>query len=309
MNFIKCPKCHFEQPADTYCAQCGVNMSRVQRTWKDHLKRPEALTILSLLALFVSIAAFMKYRQSVGGPRLKDRLGAEAQFDSLRKTRAQLEPLQESQKAPDQTLELASDLSAPSETLESEVSEAVETTDSKELVPQNRTADRIESVPVQSTLLTVWAEFQPLGLNEIGASQPGLYPIEKISDRMRELKGTYRILQSGTHAVDTIQTSVLIELLGRSKVRIDLEKIKQQGNQAATHNLEMTIYSAIGDGRTPMRELPVVTGRIDDSSGLVLVLPANLPASPTASAQPGPQSRPVLALILTKKQPTVADGP
>lgn len=61
---IKCPKCHFEQPEDIYCAQCGINMKT--------FVAPKASLLLGLLTnqvfhvglLFVGIIAFVLYDYS-----------------------------------------------------------------------------------------------------------------------------------------------------------------------------------------------------------------------------------------------------
>ena len=37
---IKCPKCNFEQPQDEFCAQCGVNMARLEASWIVYLRSP-----------------------------------------------------------------------------------------------------------------------------------------------------------------------------------------------------------------------------------------------------------------------------
>ncbi len=53
---VKCPKCGFDQPKDTYCAKCGIEMDSFKPTkpplWKNFIKSP----FFSLL-LFIALAA------------------------------------------------------------------------------------------------------------------------------------------------------------------------------------------------------------------------------------------------------------
>ncbi|MFZ4404306.1 MAG: hypothetical protein ACOYOK_09420 [Pseudobdellovibrionaceae bacterium] len=60
---MKCPKCHFDQPKDDYCAQCGLHVS----TFKVKKPSPFLLTLkspffqLSMMALIIAVLAPILY--------------------------------------------------------------------------------------------------------------------------------------------------------------------------------------------------------------------------------------------------------
>ena len=58
---IKCPKCQFEQPDDTYCAQCGVNMKTFVAPKRSLLHVFLNNQVLQIGVLFVGIVAFVIY--------------------------------------------------------------------------------------------------------------------------------------------------------------------------------------------------------------------------------------------------------
>ncbi len=56
---IKCPRCGFEQPVDTFCASCGVNM----QTYKSKLSGPKPM-IIGLVAAGIALVVFVAFKIS-----------------------------------------------------------------------------------------------------------------------------------------------------------------------------------------------------------------------------------------------------
>jgi hypothetical protein len=65
---IKCPKCQFSQPLDTYCANCGVNMETYRPEPKPFLKSLLTHWLFHLALIIVLIVGLVVYDRSEPNP-------------------------------------------------------------------------------------------------------------------------------------------------------------------------------------------------------------------------------------------------
>jgi hypothetical protein len=65
---IKCPKCQFEQPPDTYCANCGINMDTYRPEPKPFFKSLLTNSMFHLLLVIVAIVSLVLYDRGSDAP-------------------------------------------------------------------------------------------------------------------------------------------------------------------------------------------------------------------------------------------------
>jgi hypothetical protein len=65
---IKCPKCQFEQPSDTYCANCGINMDTYRPEPKPFFKSLLTNSMFHLLLVIVAIVSLVLYDRGSDAP-------------------------------------------------------------------------------------------------------------------------------------------------------------------------------------------------------------------------------------------------
>lgn len=74
---LDCPKCGFRQPADRYCANCGVDMSRVQKKQISLLRRilsHWSLQLICLSFLIGSLALFIRNRRTDDASKVQEKV-------------------------------------------------------------------------------------------------------------------------------------------------------------------------------------------------------------------------------------------
>lgn len=218
-HMIRCPKCHFEQPGDQYCAKCGIDMSRYHAPTPPLYARPLFFGVVSIAIFGGIIGAFIAKRNSAGEPgslqaKIKNRaLRIEAQkhqnYDSSPRRDEATTPAdaslaaQESDTLKTNSLVSAVEVSAPSD---ASVSQAVGDS-TRPLDEGNRAGSAASAKPTpqlnSATVSAAWAEASSEWLNALGAAADGSPTrIQNLETKLKEARGAYRIIVSQKLGLD-----------------------------------------------------------------------------------------------------------
>lgn len=305
-RMIGCPRCGFVQPADTYCASCGVDMTKVPRPKTPLLKQPAVLVGIAVTVL-VSSFLIIKALRTVSN--------SDSFLNFTRQGRAKLLPDERPHATPDRvadtqysgssastqgTAEENYDTSGEASTTVSnlqaqEASSVGTAAGGEELQGKTAFADRSgeknagapgsTSAPAADAMPVafVWADASREWLTSLGIAAVGAHTVDRLDQHLREGKDGYKIADVQKQKLAP-QASGASPLTIRRDDRISVLVSTQSVSPTAGISMGMDIrYGATS------RSGGSTTLQIDKDTGTVIVFEAN-------SAQPqGPS--PVLFIL------------
>ena len=298
---INCPKCDFQQPADQYCAKCGIDMTKVPTNpasfLKKAIKQPAVWAGFGVLALIVTIGGVRAVRQKPAeqddsrSRELRARVSEKAQ-NNFANADARSQERQENK----QDTSYSSDLSStsaqvqlhPSADQEGATPAAPATAPSK----VDALAKSANEVAVKAAALQVtfaWAEASREWLNMMGAATPGLHRVADLDTRLRESVGGFKILEVQKQQLSDKPDSILLSH-GNLSARFETASANEM---ALTGSIQPAMRAADGSVRSPAAA--AIT--IDKGHGSIVTLGASAPA---VAGSTGPAATEIVLLILPR---------
>lgn len=300
---MNCPKCDFQQPADQYCAKCGVDMTKVPvnpaHFLKKALKQPAVFAGIGVVALIVTVGAVRSLRHKPveqddsRSRELRARVSEKAQ-NNFANADARAQALQENE----QDTSYSADLSSTSAQVYplSDVATSTVPTASVPTGPAAKTETSVktateaasQAAPLQVTF--AWAEASREWLNAMGASTPGLHRVADLDTRLRESVGGFKILEVQKQHLADKSDSILLSHGANLSVRFETASANET---VLTGSIQPAMRAADGSVRSPA----AAAVSIDKGHGSIVTLGAN--TTPLTSA-PSPAATEIVLLILPR---------
>ncbi len=321
-TLTNCPKCGFEQPVDTYCAKCGVDMTTLPKKSPSLATKPAVLAGGAAVLIIVTLIGIRALRSD---PSPTARTASALASESVETRRERL-----SAKAPTQLREhveqhdhatapvalesTASDFVAEENTND-EARAKAPATGAGTLVAANTatapsaaqaaspgsaaaasvTAASSETKTAGDTasqnlpIAFVWAEVSREFLQTMGGMGPGVHPVPDLEARLREVPNAYRIVDRSRQVLETT-----------GALRFDLNR----GDRIATHfeigafngtSFSGTVQTSIRTPDGAIRTPPPLPLALDKDQGGILTI-----GGPGSGLGPNPTGAEIVVLILPR---------
>ncbi len=318
-----CPKCGFEQPVDTYCAKCGIDMTTLPKKPTSIAKQPAIIGGIAVFAVIVTFAGVRAMRSGSEAPtspaRSSAALASEVSEISNKNSEQRRDRLsaqansQIQQNIADQSAvqAIAADM-APAEDVHFHASHenaapnhqvpgsatpntatgvaAGPSAGAKALAGAKR-GDKVDaSKSVDDSLIVAfaWTEVSREWLQAMGAIEPGLHRIPDLETRLRESQGQYRILDVQRHRLSDGMTNVSMTRGDRLAFRFDLANVTAN---SFSGSVQSTVRAADGAMRAPASAAMT----IEKGYGSIMTI-----SGPGTGLGPNPTGAEIVVLILPR---------
>ena len=301
-----CPKCGFEQPVDTYCAKCGVDMTSVPKKTISIAKQPALIGGIAVFAIIVTFAGVRAMRgdektsaalaSEVGQSKSvrREHLSGQASESVAENMRQNLAAQQQSGEAPQPapaqadvhfhaSHEQASATTAPS------VSTGA-TTGAKTMSKAPATKSTQDAALAKPALVIAfaWTEVSREWLQAMGALEPGLHRVPDLEARLRESAGSYRIVEVDRHQIEDNTTSIALTRGNRISLHLQLTDISENSFSGS-----MQTSYRMPDGAVRAPAAAALT--IEKGQGSIMTL-----SGPGTGPGPNPTGAEIVVLILPR---------
>jgi hypothetical protein len=321
-EMVDCPKCGFQQPADRYCAKCGIDMIKLRKNpaaiFAAALKKPGVLAIIAVIAIILTISGV----RSVRTKRMAN-ASADSRSQELRARVSEKSQNIFLANDPDDSAQTATndfqstDTSfADSQNNLSSTSSQVNETETVATAAKSATASppgtgttagfaAATSAPLTGKSATeaaelqvtfAWAEASREWLQAMGASTPGLHRVTALDAKLRESVGGYRILEvTRQKMADKSATTTL--------VYGDRLSVRFESTAANDSTLVGSIQPAMRAGDGSVRSPAAAAVSIDKGQGSIVTLGVSatpIAAGSAASGVAAPTGAEIVLLILPR---------
>lgn len=316
-----CPKCGFEQPVDTYCAKCGVDMTTLPKKSPSLATKPAVLAGGAAVLIIVTVFGIRTLRSdpapsptartasalaSESAETRRERLSAQAPSHLRNNIERQETESQPSAVEPSEANFVAHG-SSSDDASASGASPSVASTGSLGGAPGSPTQSPVpaaatvatgaaadgktasETTPQNLPIAFVWAEVSREFLQTMGGIGPGVHPVPDLEARLREVPNAFRIVDRSRQVLETT-----------GALRFDLNR----GDRIATHfeigafngsSFSGTVQTSIRTPDGAIRTPPPLPLALDKDQGGILTI-----GGPGSGLGPNPTGAEIVVLILPR---------